>query len=249
MICRQEELMFKPLLKGSVTLFGAPWRAVVVGLSVACGTTSALANDPRAQTLLAAIAKARVIDLSHTWDSKSPIASVNPPFSMALAATHGKTRGMFKDGDQLSFAAEKMEWSGQHGAPSIDAIGHIGRDGKLYGGVDAASATSDPAGIGASGVGAHLAIDQYPADLLLNRGILLDVATMVRKNTTPLPPDFEVTAKHLQEAARSEGVTLRKGDTVLILTGFCFNVTATTEKYAGEASPGLGLDGANYLIR
>src|SRR6266446_4255832 len=131
--------MFKPLLK------------VVVVLSIACGTSSAFANDSRAQTLLAAIAKARVIDLSHAWDSKSPIASVNPPFSMALAATHGKTRGMFKDGDQLSFAAEKMEWSGQHGAPSIDAIGHIGRDGRLYSGVDAAAATSDPAGIGARG--------------------------------------------------------------------------------------------------
>src|SRR5881296_1817030 len=126
--------MFKSLLK--------------VMLVIACGTEPAFANDSRAQTLLAAIAKARVIDLSHAWDSKSPIASVNPPFSMVLAATHGKTRGMFKDGDQLSFAAEKMEWSGQHGAPSIDAIGHIGRDGKLYGGVNAAAATSDPAGIG-----------------------------------------------------------------------------------------------------
>jgi kynurenine formamidase len=237
MICRQEELMFKPLLK------------VVVVLVFACGTTSASANDSRAQALLAAIAKARVIDLSHTWDSKSPIASVNPPFSMALAATHGKTRGMFKDGDQLSFAAEKMEWSGQHGAPSIDAIGHIGRDGKLYGGVDAAAATSDPAGIGASGVGAHLAIDQYPAELLVNRGILLDVATMVQKNATPLPPDFEITAKHLQEAVQREGVTLRKGDTVLIRTGWGQYFKGNPAKYAGEASPGLGLDGANYLIK
>ncbi len=229
--------MFKPLLK------------VVVVLVFACGTTSASANDSRAQTLLAAIAKARVIDLSHTWDSKSPIASVNPPFSMALAATHGKTRGMFKDGDQLSFAAEKMEWSGQHGAPSIDAIGHIGRDGKLYGGVDAAAATSDPAGIGASGVGAHLAIDQYPAELLVNRGILLDVATTVQKNAAPLPPDFEITAKHLQDAARRERVTLRKGDTVLIRTGWGQYFKGDPVKYAGESSPGLGLDGANYLIK
>src|SRR5882672_2669291 len=193
--------MFKPLLKDGVTLVGARQGTVVIVLVIACGASSALANDPRAQTLLTAIAKARVIDLSHTWDSKSPIASVNPPFSMALAATHGKTRGMFKDGDQLSYAAEKMEWSGQHGAPSIDAIGHIGRDGKLYGGVDAAAATSDAAGIGASGVGAHLGIDQYPADLLINRGILLDVATLVLKNATALPADFEVMGHHLQEAA------------------------------------------------
>ncbi|TMG73210.1 MAG: hypothetical protein E6H80_10235, partial [Betaproteobacteria bacterium] len=104
--------MFKSIQKHGMTLPGVRSRAVVVLLSIACGTTSALADDSRTRALLAAIARARVIDLSHTWDSKSPIASVNPPFSMALAATHGKTRGMFKDGDQLSFAAEKMEWSG-----------------------------------------------------------------------------------------------------------------------------------------
>src|SRR6266849_6673577 len=102
--------MFKPLLK------------VVVVLGLACGTTSASANDSRAQTLIAAIAKARVIDLSHTWDSKSPIASVNPPFSMALAATHGKTRGMFKDGDQLSVAA-RLRGRGQAPARGGSARG------------------------------------------------------------------------------------------------------------------------------
>src|SRR5260370_16789668 len=108
--------MFKPLLK------------VVVVLVFACGTTSASANDSRAQTLLAAIAKARVIDLSHAWDSKSPIASLNPPFSMTLAATHGKTRGMFKAGDQLSFAAEKVEWSCPHGTPPTHPHDHIDHD-------------------------------------------------------------------------------------------------------------------------
>src|SRR5262245_11102471 len=92
------------------------------------------------------VRKARVIDLSHTWDSASPIASVNPPYSFELAATHANTRGTFGDNGQLSFTSEVMHWSGQHGAPSIDAIGHIGRDGKLFGGVDAAASTSDPQG-------------------------------------------------------------------------------------------------------
>jgi kynurenine formamidase len=221
----------------------------IVALGLMSAAMSALAADARAEALLATIGKARVIDLSHTWDSKSPLASVNPPFSMRLDATHGQTRGMFKDGDQLSFAAEKMEWSGQHGAPSIDAIGHIGRDGKLYGGVDAAAATSNPAGIGASGVGADLAIDHYPVDLLVNRGILLDVATMIQKNSSPLPENFEVTAKHLQDAAKHEGVTLRKGDTVFIRTGWGQYFGGEPAKYAGDSSPGLGLDGANYLIK
>src|SRR3989454_5809883 len=150
-------------------------RAILAGaLAAFCLTQFApvLADDDsgNARELLRTIKKARLIDLSHTWDKNSPIASVNPTYSFALVSTHANTRGFFGDGGQLSFAAEVMHFSGQHGAPSIDAIGHIGRDGKLFGGGDAAAATGDPDGIGASGVGAHLAIDQYPAELLVNRG-------------------------------------------------------------------------------
>lgn len=198
---------------------------------------------------IATMKDARPIDLSHTWEIQSPVASVNPPYSFALAMTHAKTRGMFKDGDQLSYAAEEMHWSGQHGAPSIDAIGHIGRDGKLHGGVDAAQATANPDGIGAAGVGANLAIDQFPADLLVNRGVLLDVATMVQGDASPLPAKFEITAAHLEQAAQRQGVRLQRGDTVFIRTGWGVHFKGNTPLYAGEASPGPGLDAAEYLIR
>jgi kynurenine formamidase len=197
---------------------------------------------------LEAIRKARVIDLSHTWDKNSPIASVNPPYSFALSATHANTRGTFGDGGQLSFTSEVMSFSGQHGAPSIDAIGHIGRDGKLFGGVDAAASTSNPDGVGASGVGAHLAIDQFPKDLLINRGVLLDVATMVQGDSSPLLADFEITAAHLRRAAEREKVKLRKGDTVFIRTGWGPHFKANPGLYGGAFSPGPGLDAAEYLI-
>lgn len=199
--------------------------------------------------LVASLKNARLIDLSHTWEAGSPLASVNPPYSFALGATHAKTRGTFNDGGQLSFAAEQMHWSGQHGAPSIDALGHIGRDGKLFGGVDAAAATADPAGIGAGGVGAKLAIDQFPAELLVNRGVLLDVATMVRGDASPLPADFEITAAHLEQAAQRQGIRLQRGDTVFIRTGWGAHFARDPKLYAGEASPGPGLDAAEYLIR
>src|SRR5260221_10213897 len=142
----------------------------------------ALADDDSgsARELLRTIKKARLIDLSHTWEITSPVAGVNPPYSFALEFTHANTRFRkdFNDGGQLSFAAEVMHWSGQHGAPSIDAIGHIGRNGSLFGGVDAAASTSNPDGIGTGKdhVGANLAIHQFPTDLLGNRGILLGVS-------------------------------------------------------------------------
>jgi kynurenine formamidase len=141
-----------------------------------------------------------------------------------------------------------MQWSGQHGAPSIDALGHIGRDGQLFGGVDAAASTSDPDGLGASGVGAHLAIDRFPDDLLINRGVLLDVARLIKGDSSPLPAQFEITAQHLREAARRQHVQLRRGDTVFIRTGWGQHFAGNAALYAGESSPGPGLDAAEFLI-
>jgi kynurenine formamidase len=242
---------------------GRPWRpaaavAAIAALLALGPASPARAGDDRDgarderghanAALLQAIRNARLIDLSHTWDKHSPIASVNPPYSFELSATHANTRGTFGDGGQLSFTAEVMHWSGQHGAPSIDALGHIGRDGHVFGGLDAVAVTSDPDGIGASGVGAQLAIDNFPQDLLVNRGVLLDVARLVNGDSRPLPPTFEITAQHLKDAAKRQRVHLRKGDTVFIRTGWGQYFADKADLYAGANSPGPGVDAANYLI-
>ena len=229
-------------------------RAILAGaLAAFCLTqfAPALADEDSgsARELLRTIKKARLIDLSHTWDKFSPIASVNPSYSFALVSTHANTRGFFGDGGQLSFAAEVMHFSGQHGAPSIDAIGHIGRDGSLFGKVDAALATSNPDGIGTSGVGANLAIDQFPTDLIVNRGILLDVARFVQGDSTPLDATKEITADLLERTARHQGVTLKKGDTVFIRTGYGPLFKSNPKVYADpNASPGPSVGGAKFLI-
>jgi len=205
-------------------------------------------SDPT-EDLLKAVRKAKLIDLSHTWTKQSPIASVNPPYTFSLSATHANTRGTFGDGDpgQLSFTSEVMDWSGQHGAPSIDAIGHIGRDGKVFGGLDAAAVTSNPDGIGTSGVGANLAIDQFPTDLMVNRGVLLDVARLVQGDWSPLPAVFEIKAEHLERAARHQRVQLKKGDTVFIRTGWGPYFKANPDLYKGNDSPGPSVGGAKFL--
>src|SRR5262245_43129449 len=231
----------------------AALAAALASLGAACTApgfgppeATAASAPPRTPAFIAALKSARLIDLSHTWEIESPVASVNPPYSFALSATHGKTRGTFNDNGQLSFAAETMQWSGQHGAPSIDAIGHIGREGRLFGGVDAERATAQPQGIGASGVGAHLGIDQFPNELMVNRGVLLDAAGVVMNCAAPLPPDVEITAAHLEQAASREGVRLQPGDTVFIRTGWGPLFKADAAKYAGESSPGPGLDAAEF---
>jgi kynurenine formamidase len=206
-------------------------------------------DSDRLDDLLHSVKRARIIDLSHTWDKNSPIASVNPTYSFALAATHANTRGTFGDGGQLSFTSEVMHFSGQHGAPSIDAIGHIGRDGKLFGGLDAAASTSNPDGIGTSGTGANLAIDRFPKDLLITRGVLLDVASMINGNLEPLAANHEITAEDLRKTARQQGVKLKRGDTIFIRTGWGPLFKSDPATYAGANSPGPSLSGAEFLIK
>jgi kynurenine formamidase len=229
---------------------GWSFAALVAAVSMLACAAPALADDDDAEDLLRAIKKSKLVDLSHPWENESPVASVNPPYSFVLGPTHANTRGSFGDGGQLSFTAEIQHWSGQHGAPSIDAIGHIGRDGLLFGGVDAAAATSDiNKGIGGSGVGANLAIDQFPKNLLVTRGVLLDVARMIQKDWSPLPDDFEITAAHLEQAAKRQGIKLKRGDTVFIRTGFGQYFKDQAARYKGDFSPGPSLDGAEFLIK
>jgi kynurenine formamidase len=210
------------------------------------GPTVASAQGGSAESLLAALKSARVFDLSFTWNDQSPVLSLNPPYSFALNRTHKMTHEIFGQvpGSRVSWASEIMFFSGQHGAPTIDAIGHIGRDLKLHGGVDAVAATSTPGGIGA-----NLGIDSFPVDLMVNRAVFLDVARQVANGgADPLAPGYEITAKHLDDTAKAQGVDVRKGDSVLIRTGWGQYFGKDNAKYLGEQSPGPGQDAARWII-
>jgi kynurenine formamidase len=197
------------------------------------------------ETFISGLRGARVFDLGFVWDSRSPVLSLNPPYAFALNATHRQTHEVFGSapGSQVSWTSEILYFSGQHGAPTIDAIGHIGRNLKLHGGVDAVAATARPDGIG-NGLG----IETFPADLLLSRGVLLDVARVVAGGRPdPLPPGFTITARHLEDAARAHGVQVQRGDSVLIRTGWGQHFGKDNALYLGEKSPGPGVDGARWL--
>src|SRR5512134_3698655 len=228
---------------------GAAAAGLALAEALAGAQAQAHGRPDRIDDFIHDVQRARIFDLSHTWDENSPIASVNPPYAMALAATHENTRGTFGDGGQLSFTSEIQQWSGQHGAPSIDALGHIGHNGFLFGDVDAAAATSDARGLGRSGVGAHLDIAHYPTELLVNRGVLLDVARFVQGNWDPLPPAFNITDEHLAETARHQGVRIRNGDTVLIRTGWGTLFADDPAIYKGDDAAGVGVAGARYLVK
>lgn len=84
----------------------------------------------------------------------------------------------------------------------------------------------------------------------MNRGVLLDVARFVKGDLAPLPADFEITAEHLEKtAAKAQGTKIEPGDTILVRTGWGKHFTGDPALYKGDASPGLGVDGAQFLVR
>jgi len=240
---------------GFAALAGALGEAVI-------GREVRADDDHDVDKFIRSVQKARLFDLSHIWDENSPIAGVNPPYEMALNKTHDDfdptkppdqlgTRGAFDPDRQLSFTSEIQKWSGQHGAPSIDAIGHIGHNGLLFGGVNAKAATSDLHGIGrgAGEVGKNLDIAHYPKELLVNRGVLLDVARFVNRSAEPLSDTFNIHGDVLEQTARYQGVKIKRGDTVLVRTGWGRYFSENPNKYKGDNAAGVGVDGARWLIK
>ena len=220
--------------------------AATLGVAAALAGSATAQGRPSADDLIRTVKGARMFDLSFTWNEQSPVLNLNPPYSFALNRTHRMTYEIFGQapGSQVSWASDIMYFSGQHGAPTIDAIGHIGRNLKLHGGVDAVAATSTPAGIGA-----NLGIENFPADLMVNRVVLLDVARqMASGRPDPLAPGFEITGAHLEQTAKAQGVEVRKGDSVMIRTGWGQYFAKDNAKYLGEQSPGPGQDGARWII-
>jgi kynurenine formamidase len=120
-----------------------------------------------------------------------------------------------------------------------DSLAHIVFDGQIYNGYDATT-------VGSKGA---LRNDIANArDRVVGRGVLLDVA---RSRGRPwLEPGEQIHAEDLEACARAQGVTVGRGDLVLIRTGQiaqCRDAGAWGD-YAGGPAPGLALDTAAWIF-
>ncbi|HEX8090677.1 MAG TPA: cyclase family protein [Blastocatellia bacterium] len=214
------------------------FQTIITILLIACSHAAASAWPQKKQDaarFINQMKSARVIELNFIWDRNSPLLSLNPPFTIGLQTSHKQTKGMIPGG--IAFAADMMFFSGQHGSPTIDALGHVSDNLKLFGGADA------PSSEGASGLLA-LGIEAYPKERFINRGVLLDVARF--KNVDALAPGQEITADDLEATAKAQGVEIQAGDSVLIRTGYGRFFEADRAKYSGFR-PGPGEGAARWL--
>ena len=115
----------------------------------------------------------------------------------------------------------------------IDGLGHMGINHRYYNGVPVADFVTTS---GLTQFGTHT----LPP--IATRGILLD---MTKSFADPVPDGTPFNKAEIDAAAARAGVTIEAGDVVIFHTGKMKAVEGETE--LSPLSPGLGVEGAQYL--
>jgi kynurenine formamidase len=167
-----------------------------------------------------------IYDLAQPYFTGMPHHPTHPPFLFSLVKQHGEYTGPAGH----SSASESIALGG-HVGTHIDALCHYSCGGKLHGGQEVASVQSYAGGL------ETLSVDTIAP--IWRRGVLLDIA-----GSTILPEDFEITPAHLEAA---QTVEIRRGDVVLIRTGWATYWNDPRKFISGVRGPGPGLAGAHWL--
>ncbi len=195
-------------------------------------TTQTVATGPDA--LLSAVVDTDVdiVELGHPHTTGMPCSPNHPGFRMTLIRRHGDM--VRPDGGS---ASNEIIVTGGHVGTHVDALSHVSHEGKLHGGVDAEEAQK-------GGRFSQLGAESIP--FLLRRGLLLDVARV--RGVDALDAGSAVTEQDLRDAADAAGVTPRRGDVVLIRTGWA-RYFDDPQRYLGQQDgvPGADVGAAQWL--
>ncbi len=186
------------------------------------------------------VRKGQVLSLAVPLNPRTPTDPSRPPMQhfgknvLLTVRDHGWP-------GSSQFADDWISMSPQTGT-QWDGLTHAFRDGKVWNGYDAGQALNPLLGARRN------AIDRLAAHFV-TRGVLLDIVRL-KGAGTHLPGGHAVTADDLDAAARAQGVAVRRGDALLVRTGWTAHwYTATPEERRTyyDVAPGLGMSCAAWL--
>ncbi|MEU6841716.1 cyclase family protein [Streptomyces sp. NPDC046716] len=120
-----------------------------------------------------------------------------------------------------------------------DGLGHIFDHGKAWNGRDAATTVTSDGDL-VTGI-------EHMASQIAGRAVLLDVGRAISAGGE-LTDGFAITTEHLEETARTQQVSVERGDIVLVRTGQLARVKRSGwGEYAGGPAPGLSFTTAGWL--
>ncbi|MEM4303256.1 MAG: cyclase family protein [Candidatus Caldarchaeum sp.] len=152
--------------------------------------------------------KCKIYDLEHVrYPGMPAYQPVQPGLLYFLYRHHENYYKPESEGPRTSSSGIIImsDQSGTH----IDARCHQASDLTLYGGIKIVPEVETPWGF------TRLGADEIPP--LVARGVLVDVAG---HEVDPLPEDGEISLSQFMKALSNEGITIGKGDVVLVRTGY-----------------------------
>jgi kynurenine formamidase len=182
--------------------------------------------------VLETIREGRIYDLGMPLRNFMPHAPLHPPFIFAQWAMHGD----YQNGSCTP--SNDLIVMGGHVGTHVDALGHIAKDGRLYGGVEVQEVQHGQLGLSEGGA------DRIPP--VIRRGVLLDVAGHL--GVDRMEANQPIGAELLGETAERQGTEVAEGDVVLVRTGW-IQTFDDGPTFVGDngGCPGVDLDGARWV--
>jgi kynurenine formamidase len=175
----------------------------------------------------------KVYQLGSETNAKTPAFA---PRSWATVVLQpGQAGGVTLGGTKTTYNDDvHMGWVGT--GSQIDGLGHLGIDNVYYN-CNTTAEFVKPNGL------TKLGIEKIPP--LVARGVVLDMTAVTGQN--PVPEGTAFNRKEIDEALEKQGIEIKKGDVVLFYTGWMSLVGQDDKRYI-RAEPGLGKEGAEYLV-
>ena len=192
------------------------------------------ANLQSAESVLAAarlIRDGKTYELGKVLDGTIPM-SPGRTFALNVQRTSGPNGRNQQGGNEETVFTEL----GQMGT-QFDGLAHQQLGPYLYNCVEAEK-------VARRGGFTRLGVEK--AGSFFARGVLLDIAAL--KSVDMLPDDYMITVADIEAAMTRQNVEVRKGDAVLIRTGWGRLWTVDNARFI-KGEPGIGLEAAEFLVK
>jgi kynurenine formamidase len=191
------------------------------------------------ESLFASLPGLDIVQLGHELFVGAPRFESHPPFMYSLSQEHGTGGGLPGQFCGVTGASDAFAM-GVHTGTHMDSLSHVAFHECLCDGTNVfAQGMQSPAG----GVRMNSGDAMRP---IVAPGVLLDFPALIREAT--LPRDFAITPAEVDRCCKVQGVSIGKGDVVLVRTGWD-TLWPGTREYTLMPMPGPNGDTARLLAQ
>ena len=187
-----------------------------------------------------ALEAAKLVKTGKTYSLGITVNTTTPAFPPRSCAIYIVQPGQVGSADGLGPTKTTYNddilncWTGI--GTQLDGLGHIGVGNTYYNG-------NKWAEFATTGGLKKLGADKIPP--FVTRGVLLDMAAYYGVDVVPEGTAFN--KAEIEGAAKKQGIEIRQGDVVIFHTGWLSLIDKDPKRY-GSVEPGLGREGARYLV-